>query len=355
MSGHHFTHMLGARLSSQELEQAAQLLSFAYTRWQQSPKNTNPIETDTSPEVYSSLMTRGGREVILYYEGDTLCGVFVHSMTPDYDQFPLRKLSYVAARPVDKGFEALKTAFKRYADHVRAQGEDVVITTDLDQTTLNDLLTEAGFTECTDRNETYYILSRRLFRPIFAQVKVANDFVVDEIIHCAGKNIRRNKKLFKLQTSAMDFFAIYRRQQESRLTRSVPEENRRLLEQGFAKFQEGVFFLSDFTNTLTDTDKLRGGYSSQKAFLGKEGTDICAAGNDLVDQERGLLFLLPGSGAEMRSQAETSVLRPGFFDFLTFVFKILGSFIFLTDAPKPEIMAVLERFPHPQLNLRYLD
>ncbi|THB66443.1 MAG: hypothetical protein D6E12_10605 [Desulfovibrio sp.] len=57
----------------------------------------------------------------------------------------------------------------------------------------------------------------------------------------------------------------------------------------------------------------------------------------------------------MRAQAETSVLRPGFFDFLTFVFKILGSFIFLTDAPTPEIMAVLERYPHPQLNLRYLD
>lgn len=371
MSGHRFVHMMGSRLPPDELDAAAELLSQAYTRWQQSPKNTNPIETDTSPPVYRELMLRDGKETLLYYEtaeggSDQLCGAFVHSMTPDYDQFPLRKLSYIAVRPRERGFEPLKAAFSRYVAYMRSQGEDVVITTDLDQTTLNDLLQAAGFTECTDRNETYYILSRRLFRPVLAQLKLADDFVVDEIIHCAGKSIRRNKKLFKLQTSPLDFYEVYRRQQESRLARSVPPQNVALLKDGFTRFQEGVFFISDFSGALTmgplgpgDSGALdaagAGNASLRRGLLGHEGKALKELLPRMIDPDQGVVRMLPGSETELRALAARETLRPGLFDFLTYAFKILGSFIVATDAPKPEVLAVLERFPHPHLTLRYLD
>ena len=95
MTVFHFTVRMGANLSNQELQAAADLLSKSYSAWQNNPKNLNPVKTDTSPEVYIPMMRKLSHEVILYYEANTLAGVFVHSLSPQYDQYPLRKLSYL--------------------------------------------------------------------------------------------------------------------------------------------------------------------------------------------------------------------------------------------------------------------
>lgn len=202
MAAHRFVIKLGPNLERSELRAAADLLSESYSRWQTNPKNTCPVQTDTSPVVYSRLMRRASHEVILYYDDDRLAGVFVHSLSPQYDQYPLRKLSYLGVSPTERGYGPLKEIFCRYAGFVVEQGEDVVIASDLDQTTLNSLLAEAGFREIIDRNETFFLLSQLLRRRLFAFQKVKNDFVIDQIITLDGKAVRRAKKLFRLQTTA---------------------------------------------------------------------------------------------------------------------------------------------------------
>jgi len=168
MTDYHFKVMLGLHLPAEDLNDAADLLSRAYTRWQDSPRNIDPVKTDTSPEVYARMMRKSTHEVVLYYEGDQLCGVFVHSVSPQYDQYPLRKLSYLGAFPTERGYEPLKTVFGRYGAFVGEQAEDVVIASDLTQDTLNSLLEHAGFREMVSRNETYFLLSHLLRRQVLA-------------------------------------------------------------------------------------------------------------------------------------------------------------------------------------------
>ncbi|MDD4952754.1 MAG: hypothetical protein PHV85_09420 [Desulfovibrionaceae bacterium] len=343
-----FSICLGSRLSDQDLGRAAQLLSAAYTRWQEDPRNTDPVRTDTSALVYERMMRKGLREVVLYYEQGRMCGVFVHSLSPQFDQYPLRKLSYICCSPLERGFGPLKTAFARYAGFVAEQGEDVVVTTDLDQSTLNALLEAAGFAECVDRNETYYLLGQLLFRKLITSQRVAGDFVVDEIIRCDGRTLRRNKKLYKLQTTPFDFYAMYRRQQQKRLERSVPEQNRGLLAESLAHFQDGLFFISGFGGALTLRNPAKGGFDLWRAVRGEDPIGPGFADPDLV-------FLLPDSEQALREVAEKTVLRPGFFDFLSYGAKILGSFFVLTGHLSQEVLAVLERSLHPDVGLRYLD
>ena len=121
MPDYHFKLMLGTHLTAAELAEAAALLSRAYSRWQTNPNNLAPVETDTSPEVYARTMRKGSHEVILYYEAGSLCGVFVHSLSPQYDQYPLRKLSYLGVFPAERGYGALQNAFNCYAAFVEEQ------------------------------------------------------------------------------------------------------------------------------------------------------------------------------------------------------------------------------------------
>lgn len=352
MPDFHFSLKLGSHLSLDELNRAAELLSEAYTRWQNNPKNTAPMGTDTSPEVYARMLASNQREVILYHEAGSLRGVFVHSMSPLYDQYPLRKLSYLAMFPRERGFENLKQAFVRYSAFVAGLGEDVIVTSDLDQATLNALLESAGFREITDRNETYYLLSQLLFRKVFKAARVADDFVVDEIIVCDGKAIRRDKKLLRLQTSEMDFYEVYRKQQYNRLLRAVPERNFELLAQAMRHSHEGVFFISDFTSTITrppETNRV----NDLKQFLFGEarGGSI----EDYIAPEEKCIYLLPESEQELAAMARATELRAGFFDFLCYCYKILGSFFVATGVTPFEARAALDRPLHDKVSLRYLD
>lgn len=352
MSDYSFTLTLGTHLSEQELTKAAELLSLSYTRWQNNPKNTNPVKTDTSPPVYARMMRKGIREVVLYYEGEVLCGVFCHSLSPQFDQYPLRKLSYLAVTPEEKGFDALKTAFRRYAEFAASQGEDVVITTDLDQGTLNALLESAGFRECEDRNETYFILGQLLFRKLISSQKVAGDFVIDEIIKCDGKAIRRCKKLYVLQNTPFNFYDLYRQQQLKRLSRSIPDANRALLAEALAHPDEGIFFVCGYNGAVTNPDEERGGFDSKLAVLGKGWRELLPEINDPAD---GLSYLLPASLSEFPAIGSRTVPRLGFFDFLSYCYKILGSFFVASSAPRPEVLAALDRSLHPDLQLKFAD
>lgn len=311
MSDYSFTLSLGTHLSEQELNEAAELLSASYTRWQNNPKNLNPVKTDTSPAVYARMMRKGIREIVLYREQDTLCGVFCHSLSPQFDQYPLRKLSYVAVAPRERGFEALKAAFRRYAEFVAGQDEDVVVTTDLDQSTLNSLIEDAGFRECEDRSETYYILGQLLSRKLISSQKVAGDFVVDEIIKCDGKAIRRCKKLYVLQNTPFNFYELYRSQQVRRLERSIPEAGRRLLAEALAHPDEGIFFVCGYNGAVTNPDEARGGFDSKTAVLGADWRRLMP---EILDGGEGLAYLAPEGLCELAAIGARTVPRSGFFD-----------------------------------------
>ena len=352
MPDYHFNLMLGTHLSAGELNDAAALLSRAYSRWQADPHNINPVDTDTSPEVYARMMRQSTREVILYYEGEQLCGVFVHALSPQYDQYPLRKLSYLSVSPTERGYEPLKTIFSRYAAFVSEQAEDVVIASDLDQATLNSLLEHAGFREVVDRNETYFLLSHLLRRQVLTFQKVKGDFVVDEIITLDGKAIRRAKRLYKLQTSPYDSYAIYYQQQVKRVQRSIPPQNLALLREALRHPEQGIYFISGFDGTITLEDEAQGGFNLPRAMMGKHIERVLP---EIIDGKESLVYLLPGSEEELHTIADKIVLRPGFFDFLCFCFKILGSF-FVTSAATPyQVSLALERPLAPTIPLRYLD
>ncbi len=350
MAAYRFKHCLGINLSSTELETAAALLSWGYTKWQNNPANSNPVTTDTSPAVYASMLHRGIREALLYYEADDeLRGVFVHSMSPFYDQYPLRKLSYAAVRPTQRGWEPLKAVFVRYGDYMRSLGEDVIITSDLDQQTLNSLLDMAGFREVRDRNETYYLLSQLMFRQVFSAHLLASDFVVDEIIVLDGKAIRRNKKVLKLDTMGIDFYDVYCRQQRSRVERALPEENRELLRRGFERAQEGVFLAVDYVGGVAHEDG--GAVLARKIFGHVE--EVLPA--ETVDREAGVGFLLPGNMDDLRDTVEQPGFRTGFFDFLCYSFKILGSLFVLSGLPAAVVREALAHYLHPRVPLRHID
>ncbi|MBM3133926.1 MAG: hypothetical protein FJZ89_01275 [Chloroflexi bacterium] len=352
MSDYNFKLVMGTHLAAQELNDAAALLSRAYSRWQTDPRNLNPADTDTSPAVYARTMCKDNREVILYYEGERLCGVFVHALSPQYDQYPLRKLSYLAVFPTEKGYEPLKTAFSRYTAFIREQGEDVIIATDLEQTTLNSLLEYAGCQEVVDRNETYFLLSRLLHRQVLTTQRVRGDFVIDEIIMMDGKAIRRSKKLYKLPTTSYDAYAIYYQQQVKRVQRSMPPQNLALLGAALRYPEQGIYFLSDFDGTMTLEDEAQGGFNAQRAMLGRH---IERVWPEIIDEKRNVVYLLPGSEEELRAIANKIVLRPGFFDFLCFCFKILGSFFVASAATPYQVQFTLERPLAPTVPLRYLD
>ncbi len=352
MSDYHFKVMLGSHLSTEELNDAADLLSRAYTRWQTHPGNIDPVETDTSPEVYARLMRKSTHEVLLYYEGDQLCGVFVHSVSPQYDQYPLRKLSYLGVFPTERGYEPLKTVFRRYAAFVREQAEDVVIASDLTQDTLNSLLEQAGFREMASRNETYFLLSHLLRRQILTFQEVKGDFVIDQIITLAGKAIRRNKKLYKLQATPYDSYAIYYQQQVKRVQRSIPPQNLALLRQALHHPEQGIYFISGFDGTITLEDEAQGGFNSPRAIMGRHLERVLP---EIIDGKESLVYLLPGSEEELRAMADKIVLRPGFFDFLCFCFKILGSFFVASAATPYQVRFALERPLAPTIPLRYID
>ncbi|MGE4554456.1 MAG: hypothetical protein AB7D57_15195, partial [Desulfovibrionaceae bacterium] len=352
MSEYRIVSRIGTHLSRAERRAAAELLSFSYTKWQNNPKNTSPVKTDTSPPVYESILCRGVREAVLYFEGDALCGVFVHSLSPQYDQYPLRKLSYLGARPLERGFEALKRIFRRYAGFMAQEGEDACITTDLDQATLNALLVECGFREVEDRNETYYLLSQLLARKVVSSGKVQGDFVVDEIISVAGKAVRRNKKLLLLQTTPFNFYEVYRRQQRLRVERSLPEGNRARLAEALGRAHEGLFFVSDYVDAVTLRDPARGGVDTSALMFGEA---YAADPTPLMDGERGVLWMLPGDEAALRRAAARTVLRPGFFDFLSYCFKILGSYCVTTGVTELEAATALGRSLHQDIRLSFAD
>jgi hypothetical protein len=352
MSDYHFKLMLGAHLLSEDLNDAADLLSRAYTRWQTHPSNIDPVETDTSPEVYARMMRKSSHEVILYYEGEQLCGVFVHAVSPQYDQYPLRKLSYLGAFPTERGYEPLKTVFSRYAAFVAQQAEDVVIASDAHQDTLNSLLEHGGFREMVDRNETYFLLSQLLRRQVLAFQEVKGDFVIDQIITLAGKAIRRNKKLYKLQTTPYDSYAIYYQQQIKRVQRSIPTQNLALLREALRHPEQGVYFISDFDGTITLEDEAQGGFDSPRIMMGKHVERVLP---EIIDGKKSLVYLLPGSEEELHAIADKIVLRPGFFDFLCFCLKILGSFFVASAATPYQVRFALERPLAPTMPLRYID
>lgn len=352
MSEYRIISRIGTHLSRSERQAAAELLSFSYTKWQNNPKNTSPVKTDTSPPVYETVLRRGVREAVLYYEGDALCGVFVHSLSPQYDQYPLRKLSYLGVRPTERGFEALKRIFVRYAAFMAEQGEDALITSDLDQATLNALLTECGFREVEDRNETYYLLSQLLARKVISSGKVQGDFVVDEIISVAGKAVRRNKKLLMLQTTPLNFYEVYCRQQHLRLERSLPEANRQRLAEALSHAADGLYFISDYVDAVTLRDPARGGLDTSALMFGEA---YAADPGPLLDGERGVLWMLPAGEEELRRTAARTVLRPGFFDFLSYCFKVLGSYCVTTGVTELEAATALGRSLHSDIRLRFSD
>ena len=352
MSDHHFKILLGTHLSAEELNDAAALLSWAYSRWQASPRNIDPVETDTSPGVYARMMRKSTHEVILYYEGEKLCGVFVHSLSPEYDQYPLRKLSYLGVSPTERGYEPLRTIFNRYTAFVSDQGEDVVIASDLTQTTLNSLLEHAGFREVVDRNETYFLLSQLLRRQVLAFQNVEGDFVIDQIITLDGKAIRRDKKLYKLQATSYDAYAIYYQQQVKRVRRSIPPQNRALLREALRHLEQGIYFISDFGGTIALEDEAQGGFDSARAMMGRHIERVLP---EIIDGKESLVYLLPGSEDELRTIADRIVLSPGFFDFLCFSLKILGSFFVTSGATPYQVRFALERPLAPAIPLRYID
>jgi len=334
------------------LNEAADLLSRAYTRWQTHPRNIDPVKTDTSPEVYARMMRKSTHEVILYYEGKQLCGVFVHSVSPQYDQYPLRKLSYLGAFPLERGYEPLKTVFGRYGAFVSEQAEDVMITSDVHQDTLNSLLEHAGFREMVSRNETYFLLSHLLRRQVLAFQQVKGDFVIDQIITLAGKAIRRNKKLYKLQATPYDSYAIYCQQQIKRVERSIPPQNLALLRESLRHPEQGIYFISGFDGTITLEDEAQGGFNSPRAMMGKRLERVLP---EIIDGKRSLTYLLPGSEDELHAMAGKIVLRPGFFDFLCFCLKTLASFFVTSGATPYQVKFALERPLAPTIPLRYID
>ena len=352
MSDYHFKVMLGSHLPAEDLNDAADLLSRAYTRWQASPRNIDPVKTDTSPGVYARMMRKSTHEVILYYEGGQLCGVFVHSVSPQYDQYPLRKLSYLGAFPTERGYEPLKTVFSRYAEFVGQQAEDVVLASDVHQDTLNSLLEHAGFREMVSRNETYFLLSHLLRRQVLAFQQVKGDFVIDQIITLAGKAIRRNKKLYKLQATPFDSYAIYYQQQIKRVQRSIPPQNLALLRDALRHPEQGIYFISGFDGTITLEDEARGGFDSSRAMMGRHIERVLP---EIIDGKRSLVYLLPGSEDELRAMADKIVLRPGFFDFLCFCLKVLASFVVASGATPYQVKFALERPLAPTIPLRYID
>jgi hypothetical protein len=352
MSDHRFKILMGSHLSAEEVNEAATLLSWAYSRWQGSARNIDPLDTDTSPEVYARLMRQGTREVILYYEGERLCGVFLHSLSPQYDQYPLRKLSYLGISPTERGYEPLKTVFRRYAAFISEQGEDVVITSDLDQATLNSLLEDAGFREVEERNETYFLLSQLLHRRVLAFQEVEGDFVIDQMITVDGKAIRRDKKLYKLQTTPYDSYAIYNQQQVKRVRRSIPPQNLALLREALRHPEQGVYFISGFDGTITLEDEAQGGFDATRAMMGRHIERVLP---EIIDGKESIVYLLPGSEEELRVIADKIVLRPGFFDFLCFCLKILASFFVTSGATPYQVRFALERPLAPTIPLRYID
>jgi len=352
MSDYHFKLMLGTHLSAEELDAAAALLSRAYSLWQADPRNINPVDTDTSPEVYARMMRKSTHEVLLYYEGAKLCGVFVHSLSPQYDQYPLRKLSYLGVSPTERGYEPLRTVFSRYAAFTSEQAEDVVIASELTHTTLNSLLEYAGFREVVDHNETYFLLSHLLRRQVLAFQEVEGDFVIDQIITLDGKAIRRSKKLYNLQTTSYDSYAVYYQQQVKRVQRSIPPQNLALLREALRHPEQGIYFISGFEGTITLEDQAQGGFDSARAMMGRHIERVLP---EIIDAKESMVYLLPGSEEELRALADQIVLRPGFFDFLCFCLKILGSF-FVTSAATPyQVRFALERPLAPAIPLRYID
>ena len=352
MSDYHFKVMLGSHLPAEDLNDAADLLSRAYTRWQTHPRNIDPVKTDTSPGVYARMMRKSTHEVILYYEGDQLCAVFVHSVSPQYDQYPLRKLSYLGAFPTERGYGPLKVVFGRYAEFVGQQAEDVVLASDVHQDTLNSLLEHAGFREMVSRNETYFLLSHLLRRQVLAFQHVKGDFVIDQIITLAGKAIRRNKKLYKLQATPYDSYAIYYQQQMKRVERSIPPQNLALLRDALRYPEQGIYFISGFDGTITLEDEAQGGFDSSRAMMGRRIERVLP---EIIDGKRSLIYFLPGSEDELRAMADKIVLRPGFFDFLSFCLKTLGSFFVASGATPYQVKFALDRPLAPTIPLRYID
>ncbi len=352
MSHYHFSIKLGTHLSSDELSAASELLSKSYSRWQQHPDNRNPVATDTSPGVYRRVMRKPNHEVILYYEQSRLCAAFVHALSPQYDRYPLRKLSYLGVAPREKGYEALRRIFTRYAEFVRHQGEDVVITSDLDQHTLNSLLEASGFREVIERNETFFLLSYMMQRRIFSFQKVMGDFAIDQIITLDGKAVRRSKKLFKLQTTPYDFYNLYCRQQRKRVLRSVPSENLELMGSSLAHAFEGICFISSFEGPIVPDDTSAQNKGIYAAVFGDTFESLC---DEAVDRTNRFVYLLPDSESMLMDIAASTPLRPGFYDFLFFSLKILGSFYITSCFPACFIRHCLERTLAPSIPLRFID
>jgi len=352
MSEFHFRLVSGTHLSGREVEEACLVLSRGYSAWQKNPKNLHPADTDTSPEVYRKVMCSDNHEAVLYYEDGVLRGVFLHALSPEYDRYPLRKISYLAVQPEEKGYEPLKRIFTRYADFVRSQGEDMVITSDLDQATLNGLLEHAGFQEVVDRNETFFILSHLLQKKIFSFQKVNGDFVIDQIIKLEGKAVRRDKKLLKLQTTGYDFYRLYRDQQSKRLRRSISPARMEILRAAFGRAAEGVHFISAFDGTITLDREDGGGFNPTPLLIGENADGLRG---EIIDEKAGLIYLLPGSDGEMARIASRIRFRPGFFDFLFFCLKALGSVYVISGALPGLVGAALERPLAPGLPLCYRD
>jgi len=351
MPDYFFKIVLGTHLTPNERNAAAAMLSRAYTRWQTNPRNLAPVETDTSPQVYARMMHQQNREVILYYEGEQLCGVYVHALLPQYDQYPLRKLSYLAIFPIEPGFESLQTAIARYAAFVHEQGEDVIIASDLDQTTLNTLLEHAGFQPVEDRNEIYFLLSRLLQRQVLGAQRVKGDFAIDDIITLDGKKIRRSKKLYKLQTTSFDSYALYYQQQAKRVQRCMPPANLARLQASLQSPEQGIYFISNFDGTITLEDATKGGFDTSAAVIGKHPERVLPG---IIDPPNNLVYYLPGSEDELRAIASKIVFRPGFFDFLCFCLKCLGSFFVVSSMPPSLVRFALERPLAPTISLQYI-
>ncbi len=352
MSDFSITISLGSHLTEEELSAAAALLSKSYTRWQNNPNNLNPVTTDTSPAVYADMMRKTTHEVLLYYEKDTLCAVFVHSLSPEYDRYPLRKLSYLGVLPQEKGYEKILRIFTRYTEFVEKQGEDVIIASDLDQATLNTLLENAGFREIVDRNETIFLLSQLLQRKIFSFQKVNGDFVIDQIITLDGKAVRRGKKLYKLQTTPYDFFSLYCQQQQKRTSRSLTPEQRDTLRASLSDHHPGICFISSFTGTISLEDESQEKFNSARAIMGHNYEDLPP---EVIDAQNNILYLLPATENEFHTIADNIDLRPGFYDFLFFCLKMLGSYYIISSATPYQVTCPLERTLATSVPLRYMD
>jgi len=155
-----------------------------------------------------------------------------------------------------------------------------------------------------------------------------------------------------LQTTPYDSYAIYYQQQVKRVERSIPPQNLALLQETLRYPEQGIYFISGFDGTVTLEDEAQGGFDSSRAMMGKYLERVLP---EIIDGRRSLVYLLPGSEEELHAMADKIVLRPGFFDFLCFCLKILGSFFVASAATPYQVRFALERPLAPTMPLRYID